>query len=180
METSSLQGYLTAYVHFLSKVHRLSLIITVSRTSSNKQASVLTRLIIIIRYLSLFTRRWIVMFTIAIQLISCKATAWIESIYRLTLLENVPWQRIGDNLRDDVLLSMQHYEQIERCLQDMSMFMHILLQNKTRHRSQTHDVNIMCSILEEQPHQITRTTIESNNMMADQSQLINDVIGECR
>ena len=98
----------------------------------------------------------------------------IHSISQSIDEENIHWDTIVKQLNEDILLSIQRYEQMGKCFDEMKIFMQCFV-NKQKKDLQ-HSSRI-CSINEWQSDKSTQTTHHKKEIIIhSETQLIDDVI----
>lgn len=81
--------------------------------------------------------------------VSDKIMNFIDVVYQSLFDEDIQWKHRVDNLHDEVLLSLEHCQHMERCFHDMKWMM----QN-------TKDASISCSIAEQHRDKSTQMLID--------------------
>jgi hypothetical protein len=110
--------------------------------------------------------------------ISLTISQLIDLVYRSIQEEDRQWDDVVNKLDEEVLLSIERYNQMEKRFNDATFFMQCTINRKItdRQKRDFKHASIMCSMTQCQNEKSTQTINDRTVIIENESQLIDDVI----
>jgi len=104
----------------------------------------------------------------------------IDTIYRSTQDENIQWDDIVNKLNEEILLSIERYNQMQIRFVDAKFFMQCIVYKKSidKQKKDFKHSSIMCSITQWENEKSTQTMKDKKMIIYNESQLMDDIISE--